>query len=80
MFRREKASSIMRALVVLPLVPVMATVFTSFASRPKSSGQTRRAKRPGMALPPRCRSLERRRRALQSKMDMIALKFMGVLL
>ena len=68
----------MRELVVLPLVPVMATLFTSFASSSSRLGQSFSAQRPGMAVPPRCSRRDTRRRALQRRMASMALRFMAV--
>ena len=70
----------MRELVVLPFVPVTATVLTSFARRLSSSGYILSAMRPGIAVPPRCRMRETRRSALHTSIANTALKFIGGLL
>ena len=63
-----KACSIMRALVVLPLVPVMATVVTPRARTESRFGQIFSAQRPGMAVPPRWSTREKKRRNLHKRM------------
>ena len=67
----------MRALVVLPLVPVTARIFRSFARISSRSGQSFRAQRPGMAVPPRCSRRESKRSRRQSRMAKKARIFMG---
>jgi len=66
----------MRELVVLPLVPVMATVLTPLETMDKSSGQNFRAIRPGMAVPPRWTRREKERSSLQIIMAIVAFRFM----
>ena len=65
----------MRELVVLPLVPVMATVLTPAETMDSSSGHSFRAMRPGMAVPPRCSSRDRSRSSLQRMMAKMAFSF-----
>ena len=62
-----KACSIIREVVVLPLVPVTITVVTVFASSPSRSGQIFRASRPGKSVPPRPSSRIAVRASLQAR-------------
>jgi hypothetical protein len=57
----------MREQVVLPLVPVTATVVTLSERRDSRSGQSFCAALPGKAVPPRCRSRDPVRSSLQTQ-------------